>query len=247
MKNVYYETPLKSIARKVLLKFGINFRASALPGISAFGVNFYVDRKRIKHRSQYALDFCLKKVPQSVLDVGSGENIHANAFANSGANVTCIDYGTSVYAQKSEVNSAIRLITCDFLKLDLKEKFELVWCSHTLEHVPNVGIFIQKLIEFCRDDGCICITVPDLHRKLYSGHLTLWTPGLLAYNVVLQGLDLSEACFVKGTNEFSLIFRPVKANLPDNLTFDFGDLTLLQHLLPAEIGENVDPWKVEYK
>jgi trans-aconitate methyltransferase len=124
-----------------------------------------------------------------------------------------------------------------------ERKFDLVWASHVLEHQRNVGTFLDRLVDCCGDGGFICITVPDPHRHLWGGHLTLWSPGLLAYNIVLSGLDISAAKFIRGTNEFSILFTPKKVSLP-RLTFDYGDLKLLEAYLPGQLTEYADPWRV---
>jgi SAM-dependent methyltransferase len=135
----------------------------------------------------------------------------------------------------------------DFNSFEPDQKFDLVWASHVLEHQRNVGIFIERLVACCADGGTICITVPDPHRFLWGGHVTLWTPGLLAYNVALCGVDLKDAVFVRGSGEFSLFFQPKRAALPEDLTFDYGDLDKLAPVLPQQWRENGDPWKVSYK
>ena len=76
--------------------------------------------------------------------------------------------------------------------------------------------------------------------------MSLWSPGLLAYNVVLCGVDLKEAVFIRGTDEFSLFFKPVKVELPKDLTFDNGDLIKLSEYLPQDLTENTDPWSIKF-
>ena len=85
------------------------------------------------------------------------------------------------------------------------------------------------------------ITVPFPHRNLWGGHLTLWTPGLLAYNCVLCGLDISDSKLFYGNREISIIFKPIKIELP-KLSFDAGDLIKLSPFLPNGFTENSDGW-----
>lgn len=237
----------KQLARKALSLLGLNIRYSVTPGISLLGFNLFSDDRLgpPKERSHYALEAALALRPSNVLDVGSGGGYHALAFAKAGSKVLCIDYGTSIYAQ-SAVNAPaenIQVILADFNTFEPPQpRFSLVWASHVLEHQRDVARFLERLIECCADDGHICITVPDPHRNLWGGHLTLWSPGLLAYNVVLCGIDLSKSCLIRGTNEFSLLFRLSRVELP-MLTFDNGDLSLLAPFLPAGLSENTDPWR----
>lgn len=233
--------------RRALNVFRINYRQAITPGISLFGINIFIDRRPGEHkfRSTYALEYALRLNPGSVLDVGSGGGYHAQAFRDSGNDVTCVDYGTSVYARETRANG-IEVIHQDFNAYQPETKFGLVWASHILEHQRNPGSFLEKLVACCAERGHVCVTVPDPHRKLWGGHVSLWTPALLAYNVVLCGIDLSDAVFVRGTDEFSLIFSPRKIALPANLTYDMGDVDLLAPYLPSGIVENCDPWNVDY-
>ena len=238
-------TPLnfvKSVIRRALSQAHLNVRRQVTPGISAFGFNWFRDSRRgvPKFRSLYALDCTVGLKPRTVLDVGSGGGYHASTFSKSGSQVLCVDYGTSVYAQQTKVKN-LDVIHVDFNHFVPPHKFQLVWASHILEHQRNVGVFIEKLIECCAEDGNVCITVPDPHRTLWGGHLTLWSPGLLAYNIVLCGVDLSDAVLVRGTNEFSIVFKPRQIALP-MLTYDNGDLTMLKQFMPLTCGEDTDPW-----
>ena len=238
---------LKRVIKFILNYFQINRRRSIVPGISIFGTNIFIDDRQgePKFRSVYALDYIKKLKPKNVIDVGSGGGYHANELKNIGAKVTCVDYGTSIYAAESIIDNC-NVVTVDFNKYFPSEKFEIVWASHVLEHQRNIGHFIEKLISCCADNGFVCITIPDPHRNLWGGHLSQLSPGLLAYNVVLCGVDLSTSIFIRGTNEFSLLFKPIKIDLPSNLTFDTGDLKKLAIYLPQGFNENADPWKIKY-
>lgn len=239
---------LKNFLRNSLSKVGLNLTYAMTPGISAFGLNVFRDPRPgpLRFRSLYAIDHALKLNPKTVLDVGSGGGIHAQRFADHGCEVLCIDYGTSVYAEQA-AGDGLKVVNADFNAYDPPNRFDLVWASHVLEHQRNVGMFLERLIACCDEDGTICITVPDPHRFLWGGHVTLWTPGLLAYNVALCGIDLSTASFVRGSGEFSFFFKPKRVPLPADLTFDYGDLDKLAPSLPQQWRENGDPWKVRYE
>ncbi len=235
---------LKETARRLLSIIGLNIRFAVTPGVSLLGFNLFIDHRPgpPKGRSQYALDAALALHPATVLDVGSGGGHHARAFVEAGAQVLCVDYGTSIYARNTP-SALLDVVHVDFNQFVPPRKYALVWASHVLEHQRNVGQFIEKLIECCADDGHICITLPDPHRNLWGGHLTLWSPGLLAYNIVLCGVDLSASRLIRGTNEFSILFGPSRIQLPAALSYDNGDLALLSSFLPAGLSENVDAWR----
>ncbi len=227
---------------KGISRFGIDINYALDSGISLFGFNISFARCPYDERSAAALQHCISLNPGRVIDVGSGGGAHANRFYANGAVVKCIDFGTSIYARNSNLNSEIDIIHGDFISWENIEKFDLVWCSHVLEHQRNVGLFIEKLISICEPDGYIAITVPSPHRRLWGGHLTLWTPGLLAYNIVMAGIDLSSATLLYGYREHSIIFKPKIIQLPDDIVFDNGDLIKLSSYLPNGFSENSESW-----
>lgn len=228
------------IKKFMLNFFGLNISRSVSPGFNLGNINFSLNRRNISiHRSGEALKYALSINTKSVLDVGSGGGFHARSFREKGAEVDCVDYGTSVYA-KEAFNEGLGMLYGDFNKMFIGKKYDLVWASHVLEHQRNVGVFIEKLISCCAIGGTIIISVPSMHRKLLGGHLSLWSPGLLAYNVVLAGVDLSESFFINGSSEISLVFSPKKVPLPDGLTFDKGDIYKLRSLLPPFVQEGSD-------
>ena len=238
---------MKKILKKFLRLLNLEIDSAVDRGVSIFGLNI----RNLKSNAQYCegikgsniIDYCLKFNSKNVLDVGAGSGIHAEIFAKNGSNVLCIDYGTSKYAKDFKIyKKNIKRENVDFNNWENKKKYDLVWASHVLEHQQNVGIFLKKLINCCNEEGYICIMVPFLHRTLWGGHLSLWTPGLLAYNIVLQGINLSHSKIKYGYREFAIIFKPKFCKLPEDITFDYGDLDKLRKYLPYELSENSDPW-----
>jgi SAM-dependent methyltransferase len=193
-------------------------------------------------RGDLALNECVGLGARSVLDVGSGGDEQAEAFVKAGLDVTCVDYGTSDYAQAVSAKARqLNIIFGDFNELPVDRRYDLVGASHVIEHQPNVGRFIEKLHAFCAEDGWVCITAPVCHRAMWGGHLTLWTPGLLAYNVALSGVDISSAQLIHGHREFSLLYQLRRVKLP-TLTYDTGDIERLSSYLPAWRREGRDSW-----
>jgi len=226
---------------KKLSYVGVDLNYSLDSGLTIGGVNLSLSRHPYAKRSSAALKRCLAIKPKRVLDVGSGGGEHAKAFNECGAEVTCVDFGTSIYAKNFSAIHGVSVINADFQNWQNQSTYDLVWASHVLEHQRNCGAFIEKLIDCCDPGGKIAITVPTPHRRLWGGHLSQWTPGLLAYNIVLCGVDLSDSMIFYGYREISIIFTPKRAKLPQ-LTFDSGDLLLLRNLLPHNFSENVDSW-----
>jgi SAM-dependent methyltransferase len=235
----------KSLAYRILDGLGLEIDGFPNQGLAAFGYWLHPRRSKFPRATSFrgaaAVERCLELDIATVLDVGSGGGEQAGAFAAAGRDVTCVDYGISTYAREGGAPAGCKMIVGDFNALAVDRRYDLVWSSHTLEHQPNVGLFLAKLNAFCRDGGWVCVTVPVCHRAMWGGHLTLWTPGLLAYNLALTGIDLSAAELIHGRREFSLLFQPTPAALP-TLAFDSGDIAALGPLLPSWCREGEDSW-----
>lgn len=238
---------MKNFLKKTTLfisqKFGLEIKQGLEKGMTIGGYNFSIRNHSFgKFRGFDALENCLQLPIKTVADIGSGGGEHANAFCKHSLDVTCVDYGTSIYAEKASLQNGIKVIYTDFLNWNNETQYDLVWASHILEHQRNVGIFIEKLIAVCKPDGYICITVPFPHRNIFGGHLTLWQPGILAYNIVMCGIDLSNAKMLYGYREISVIFKPIKIELPTTISFDNGDVRKLEKYFPMNFKEDADSW-----
>jgi SAM-dependent methyltransferase len=132
---------------------------------------------------------------ETVLDIGSGAGEHKRFFEFLGKKVFSVDI----------VKSADYV--GDFLEIELDKKFDVVWCSHVLEHQRNIGIFLDKIFDVLADDGILAISVPIHPReRLISGHLSSWSIPLLCYNLIMAGFNCRDAK-IFSLFELSLIVR----------------------------------------
>ena len=142
---------------------------------------------------------------ETVLDIGSGEGEHTRFFRHYGKEVYSVDLAPGAD------------YVGDFNELVLDRQFDVVWCSHVLEHQRNVGTFLEKIYAAVKDDrGILAITVPVHPRSnLLCGHITSWNAGLLCYNLVLAGFDCREARALQTSFELGLIVRKKRAVAPE--------------------------------
>ncbi len=159
----------------------------------------------------------------TVLDVGSGPGEHASAFRKAGKIVTETDFARDG----------------DYLLQQFDEPFDLVWCSHVLEHMPNVRAFLMTLSQDCKPGGILAITVPPAKPEIVGGHLSIWNAGLLVYNLVVAGIDCREIRLKKYDYNISAIVRNNRISLP-TLRNDTGDIDTLQPFMPAFLKNNVN-------
>lgn len=180
--------------------------------------------------------------PHNVLDVGSGAGEHTRILREYGIQSTPVDFGRSIYyADGGAIDGAL---IGNFMEMDIPREYDLVWMSHVLEHQPNVNLFLSKARECMTPDGWLAVTVPPLKPEVVGGHLTLWTPGLLIYNLVFAGFDCSDARIMRYGYNITVICRLREAELPE-LSYDHGDVDRLSAFFPPGCREGFDGWMTD--
>lgn len=169
----------------------------------------------------------------TVLDVGCGKGMHALAFLESGKKVTGVAY--SAQPKFLEDNEDFTYIWGDYNRTKFEEQFDLVWASHVLEHQLNANAFIRRLFKDCKDDGIVAITVPPLKHQIVGGHVSLWNPGLLLYNIVMARYDCSEAIIKQYGYNISVIVKKKPIKKMPKLMMDKDDIERLRPYFPAEL------------
>lgn len=159
----------------------------------------------------------------TVLDVGSGQGLHAQRFRDLGKSVTTISLCPPADYVADYLSVAVAPVDC-------------IWACHVLEHQPNPGLFLRKCFADLRDGGILAVTVPPLKHAIVGGHLSLWNAGLLLYHLILAGFDCLDASVKVYGYNISAIVRKVPAELPA-LAMDAGDIERLARFFPAQVHE----------
>lgn len=163
----------------------------------------------------------------TVLDIGSWNGLHANYFRDKGFSVSTVDFNVAADYHG------------DYMEIQFPHKFDCIWCSHTLEHQHNVGIFLKKCFNDLNDNGVFAVTVPSRSKygdKVVDGHVTYWNAGVLLYNLIVNGFDCSKAKVGTYNDEVSVVVRKKAAKLP-KLTGDRGELDRLSKFFPMPIQQ----------
>ncbi|MCP3907258.1 MAG: class I SAM-dependent methyltransferase [Oceanicoccus sp.] len=162
----------------------------------------------------------------SVLEVGSGDGEHARFFRYFNKDV----YSVDLHKDADYVG--------DFTTAEIDRQFDLVWCSHVIEHQRNVGLFLDKIYKCIKPGGLLAISAPIHPReRMISGHISSWTPFLLCYNLILAGFDCSKARF-SNNYELGLIVKKEPASGSDiHSPAAFDLLKEIEHFFPLPIAD----------
>ncbi len=100
-----------------------------------------------------------------LLDIGPGKGLYTRYFLNRGFQVDCADIDPAM-------RSAFLDLGCKFEVADLRTmaipypdaSFDLIWCSHVIEHMPDVHRFTCDLYRVLKPGGYAILRTPDLAR-----------------------------------------------------------------------------------
>lgn len=164
---------------------------------------------------------------ETVLDIGSGDGVHAKAFEAQGRKVTTI----SLRPPATFID--------DYCRKEFAHQFDCLWASHVLEHQPNPGLFLRKCFRDLKDGGILAVTVPPWKDKIVGGHVSFWNAGTLLYHLILAGFDCSQAAVKTYGYNVSVIVRKRQADLPP-LDMDRGDIERIAHFFPLPVKQGFD-------
>ena len=186
------------------------------------------------------LEHAIGKNPETVLDIGVGKGFHAYSFLAHGIRVTGLDvneHPTSFqHPLYDHVQRSIELV-------ELDRQFDMLWCCHTLEHIPNVQHALIKFRSWLKDDGYLAIAVPtDRQSRIHIGHLTLWTPAHLIYNLVCGGWDCTDALWYTEYRTIGLIVKKRPEIDYSGRTGTPQELMWFNQYTPTFIGHNCAAW-----
>lgn len=189
-------------------------------------------------RSVRLLEAAIAKSPETVLDIATGPGNHAVSFIANGSKVTGVDV-----SPPEVIHDNYTHIKLPYEKLELDEQFDMVFSCHTLEHIPNVQHFLIALREWLKDDGWLCISVPPASQdRLHVGHLTVWTPALLVYNLICAGWDCKEAKWYTEYCSIGLMVQKTKDVDLSGRTGMPSEVVWLQEYAPRTISHNEGAW-----
>ncbi len=123
---------------------------------------------------------------KNCLDIGSGDGSHSKILADIGLKTKQIDK----YSNSSDIKD-------DFLDYSFTEKFDVIYCSHVIEHQRNIGNFLDKIFDLLTDDGKLLIAVPKHSAyRMIEGHINSFLMPLFIQHLIYAGFDLKQGKYL---------------------------------------------------
>ena len=115
---------------------------------------------------------------KNVLEVGSGAGRFTEHICKYAKQCVSVDLSSAIYFNVASDEENLIRVKADFLKLEPKERFDVVICRGVLQHTPDPKISILKLHEFLSEDaGSVFFDVYPMPKigKLHPKYC-LWRP-----------------------------------------------------------------------
>jgi 2-polyprenyl-6-hydroxyphenyl methylase / 3-demethylubiquinone-9 3-methyltransferase len=149
------------------------------------------------------LDYVDKRAPLSgrtVLDIGCGGGLMAEAMAARGAKVMGIDLSEGalkvarLHLKESGRSVDYRNISAEALAAELPGHFDTVTCLEMLEHVPDPGSVIRSVATMLRPGGQVVFSTLNRTPK--------------AFGMAILGAEYLLRLIPAGTHEYAKFIRP---------------------------------------
>jgi 2-polyprenyl-6-hydroxyphenyl methylase/3-demethylubiquinone-9 3-methyltransferase len=137
---------------------------------------------------------------KSILDVGCGGGILAEAMASAGARVTGIDLSEKALgvAQLHQLESGIavdyRLVAAEALAVEMPAQFDIVTCMEMLEHVPDPGSIVAACATLAKPGGTLVFSTLNRNPK--------------SYVFAILGAEYILRLLPRGTHDWTKFLRP---------------------------------------
>ncbi len=175
-------------------------------------------------RTNY-IDLQVNLAGKTVLDVGCGGGILAEAMAQRGAEVTGIDMGEAnlniakLHALESAVQVKYQHISVEELAAQAPESFDVVTCLEMLEHVPDPASIIAACARLVKPGGKLVFSTINRNPKAYlfavlgAEYLLRLVPtGTHDYHKFIKPSELATWCRAVGlqvTHMTGMLYNPI--------------------------------------
>ena len=100
-----------------------------------------------------------------LLDIGSGKGEFLDVAKYYGYDCLGIEPSNNLNIY-SRINYNVKVLTSAFLDIELNNYYDVITLNHVLEHISKPKLFIIKIKQLLKDDGCLFIEVPNTNSNL---------------------------------------------------------------------------------
>ena len=161
---------------------------------------------------------------KTCLDIGSGEGVHTAILRHAGLEVFQVDK----YSTTSEYK-------VDFIEHKFDRKFDVVFCSHVIEHQRNVGLFLDKIFDILSDDGVLIISAPKEDHNLIEGHLSSFNVPLFLQQMIHAGFDCKDGKFLSTIENSFIVSKADNFDMSERLENGYQWTEKHQNRSPIEL------------
>ena len=130
------------------------------------------DSLRDKVQIPFGLEVICRVPPGSILDVGCGSGRILSLARQVGWQATGVEFDPGAVAAARE--NGLNVIEGDYRTLaTFSQRYDLVICSHVIEHVDNPLLLLELLAGAVSDNGVLALSFPNAQshlRKRYHGY-----------------------------------------------------------------------------
>lgn len=213
--------------------------AEGTTGSGSIQDRHYQIGKTVSGRDEITRYFVQRHSATSLLDVGCGSGPVWDLFVEKGIRVTGIDLVPRDLVPEQVGGQSVSYLSTDLLTASLPTRFDAVYSSHTIEHVPDTERFLRAFFSHLVPGGAFCLIWPLPKPEVVSGHVHVFNPGLMLYNLVRLGVDCREVEMLRCGYSLAVMGRYEVFKTPD-LTHNEGDLDALAAHFPFRAHQDFD-------
>ena len=144
---------------------------------------------------------------KSCIDIGSGYGVQTDILRHAGLDVFQLDK----YCPSAEYQ-------VDFLEYIFDQKFDVVFCSHVIEHQRNVGNFLDKIYDILSDEGVLILSAPKHDADtMIEGHLNCFKTPYFIQHLLHAGFNLKDGKYLScgEIENAAIVSKDLNFNLED--------------------------------
>lgn len=130
---------------------------------------FFKDDKSYKYglnkkRVEFLNKIIKTKKKKKILEIGASTTDFLNLLSKNKHVLYAVE------PSKQKINKKIKFFNQTFEKINFKNKFDVIACFHTLEHIFDINVFLSKILKIIKDSGYLFLEVPN---SLKMGFMTI--------------------------------------------------------------------------